>query len=352
MWIRRLSELAVAGWFGLVAADARAGPPSPDEGLAEHRERFKQGMDLYEHGAPAEAIALWEPIYRDLGESRGYRLAYDLGLAYGALDDGPRSADRLQAFLNEVDARRARGEPLGAALTKEESDARDRLGRLTAVLGRVLVLASDSGRSLVRVDAGDPRPAGTLAWVPPGEHAVTFAPGTPAQRTITVEAVAGGLVELVAPPAAATQFPAATTPAAPAGSPGPAAGRPMEAPSLPRGPAPPLPAALLGIGGGATLAATVAAVALEIHASALRDDDVEARARSADGAIPGSDRASFAAARTRAYVAVGSAVGLGALSTGLAAWYLVARSRDDAARPTAAMVVRLGASRVWLEGAF
>jgi len=179
MWIRRLSELALAVWLGLVSFDARAEPAgaNTDDSLAAYRERFKQGMDLYQHGAPAEAIACWEPIYRDLGEQRGYRLAYDLGIAYAALDDAPHAAGRLQAFVDEVDSRRGRGEALGAAVTKEESDARARLAQLVAVLGRIQV-APGSAPSVVRIDEGPPHAAGFVAWVRPGQREITFDPAT------------------------------------------------------------------------------------------------------------------------------------------------------------------------------
>ncbi|MGD0530463.1 MAG: hypothetical protein ABSE49_35345, partial [Polyangiaceae bacterium] len=74
MWIRRLSELAVVACLALAAADARAVPPpatTMDDPMEQYRERFKQGMDRYRAGAPAEAVGYWEPIYRELGEQKG-----------------------------------------------------------------------------------------------------------------------------------------------------------------------------------------------------------------------------------------------------------------------------------------
>lgn len=355
MWTRRLSELALAGCLGLVASEARAEPASPasDDGLAEYRERFKQGMDLYEHGAAADAIAVWEPIYRDLGEPRGYRLAYDLGVAYAALDDTSHSADRLQAFLNEVDSRRARGEPLGAAVTNEESDARARLARLAAVLGRVQV--APSGRpSVVRVDAGDPRAAGTIAWVTPGPHAVTFDPRTPDQRTIAIDVTAGALMELVPPPLPARPGPPELPIATPASSaPAPSGSTPPAALGEPPAPqSAPFPPAWIAISGAVALATAGAAVALEIHANDLRDDDLAEQARSADRTIPPADRASFATARTWAYVATGSAAGLAGVTAGLTAWYFLGKARGEGARPSPGVGVRLENSRVVVEGSF
>jgi hypothetical protein len=352
MWTRRLSELALAGCLGLVASNARAEPsPASDDGLAEYRERFKQGMDLYEHGAAADAVAVWEPIYRDLGEPRGYRLAYDLGVAYAALDDTPHSADRLQAFLNEVDSRRARGEPLGASVTNEESDARARLARFAAVLGRVQVVPS--GRpSVVRVDAGDPRAAGTIAWVTPGPHAVTFDPQTVDQRTIAIDVAAGALMELVPPPLPARPGSPLATSGPPSSAPAPGS---MPPAALAEPPAPlsaPFPPALIAISGAVALATAGAAVALEIYANHLRDDDVAEQARSADGTIPAADRASFATARTWAYVATGSAAGLAGVTAGLTAWYFLGKTHGEGARPSPGVGVRLENSRVVVEGSF
>ena len=68
--------------------------------MEQYRERFKQGMDRYKAGAPAEAIGYWEPIYRELGEQKGYRLAYNLGVAYAELGDATRAAERLESFLS------------------------------------------------------------------------------------------------------------------------------------------------------------------------------------------------------------------------------------------------------------
>ena len=301
MWTRRLSELALAGWLGLLASDARADPASPavDDSLAAYRERFKRGMDLYEHGAAAEAIACWEPIYRDLGEERGYRLAYDLGVAYAALDDAAHSGERLQAFVNEVDSRRGRGEALGVAVTKEESDARARLARLATTLGRIQV-ASGSSPSVARVDAGDPHAAGFIAWVTPGPHEITFDPGTHHERTIPIDVAAGAIVELVPPPTPAVPEPRASAPpasAAPASAAAPSAST-GPSPSAPRSDRPalsvdappprpaPFPPSLIAISGGATLAVAAAAVALELHANTLHDRYVAEQAHSADGTIP------------------------------------------------------------------
>jgi hypothetical protein len=296
MWTRRLSELAFAGWLGLVAFDARAEPggANADDSLAAYRERFKQGMDLYQHGAAAEAIACWEPIYRDLGGQRGYRLAYDLGIAYAALDDAPHAAVHLQAFVDEVDSRRGRGEALGAVVTKEESDARARLALLAAILGAHAA----------------PEASASPGPVAP---AVPVAPTAPATPTTRPER----------PPA------------------------PIEPMSRP-----PFPPSLIAVSGGVTLAAVVAAVALEVNANNLHDRYVSEQAQSPDRTISAADRASFATARTWAYVAVGGATGLAGVTGGLVVWYVLGRTHRETAATNAALAIRIRGSGAVLEASF
>ena len=189
----------------LATADARAAPPpatpfEPDEdALAVYRGQFKRGIERYKAGALAEAIGYWDPIYRELGEQQGYRLAYDLGLAYQESGDATHAAERLQGFLTEVDARRERGETLAPIVEKEEADARQRIASLTAATGRIHVGAVSAPRT-ARVDAREPRLAGFVAWVAPGDHTVTFAAGTPDAETKRVHVGPGEIVEVTPTP--------------------------------------------------------------------------------------------------------------------------------------------------------
>src|ERR1039458_5234797 len=137
MWIRRLSELAIVAGVGLASARAIAAPPTNDDPFADYRERFKQGMDRYKAGAFTEAVGYWEPIYAELGQPKGYRLAYNLGVSYQELGDATRAAEHLQSFLAQVDAKRAAGESQPAIVQKEEADAKDRIAALTAAKGRI-----------------------------------------------------------------------------------------------------------------------------------------------------------------------------------------------------------------------
>src|SRR5215472_11406389 len=129
MWTRRRFSAVLSGALSLMDVSSQAASPSsavtemPDDPLAAYREQFKLGMDRYKTGALAEAIGYWEPIYRDLGEQTGYRLAFNLGIAYAELGDATRAAEHLQAFLSEVDARRGRGEPLAEIVEREATEA-------------------------------------------------------------------------------------------------------------------------------------------------------------------------------------------------------------------------------------
>jgi hypothetical protein len=298
----------LVGALSLATPNAEAAPPSQgageitDDPLAAFREQFKLGMDRYQAGALAEAIGYWEPIYRELGDHTGYRLAYDLGVAYQHLGDAAHAADRLQAFLAEVETRRGRGEELPPIVEKEATDARARIATLLTTKGRIQVEAGTTPRS-ARVDADEPRLAGFVAWVTPGEHTVTFAAGTPDQEVKTVRVGAGEIVDVA---------PMLQPPAPPRAIGGPQDRAPV---MTRREMQHPFAWPLLAVGGGLTVAFTVAAVPLESHAQ-----DLFQRYRG-EASIPQADRDNFANARTLAYAAVAGAIGFAAISAGLAAWY-------------------------------
>ena len=99
MSTRRPSDFLFVALLALGAAmpaPAFAGP-GDETPFTQYRERFKQGLDRYNEGAFTEAVGYWEPIYRELGEHEGYRLAYNLGVAYMPVElgDATRAADRL-----------------------------------------------------------------------------------------------------------------------------------------------------------------------------------------------------------------------------------------------------------------
>jgi hypothetical protein len=336
MWIRRRFETALV--VGLAAASAQASGPGPvssatapsrdgsGDALAQFRQRFKLGMDRYKEGALSDAIAYWEPLYRELGPTTGYRLAYNLGVAYAELGDATRAAERLQAFLSEVDGRRASGQAVGPVVTKEETDARQRVAMLVESKGRIRTHPMEPP-VVAQVDADEPRVTGFTEWVAPGLHTVRFAPGTAHEEVLSVQVGAGHVVD-VEPAAVAVDGGEAGLVDAAGDAPAdgfverpqggrlarPKAGHPFS-PALPM------------VAGGVTIAATVAAVALELQANHLHDQFASEQANTR--VIVASDRDAFNTTRTWAYVAVGGAVGAAALTAGLTAWYFWGSTRRE-----------------------
>jgi hypothetical protein len=323
MWIRRLSELAIVLGMGLVAVSASAAPPANDDPFADYRERFKQGMDRYQAGAFTEAIGYWEPIYGELGEQRGYRLAYNLGVAYQELGDATKGAERLQSFLAQVEAKRARGEAQPPIVQKEEHDAADRIAGLTAAKGRIHVDPGMPPRA-IQVDAMAPRLAAFVAWVNPGQHSVTFAPGTATAESKTVEVHAGEQIEVSpspAPPPGIVPSPAPEP--APAPKPATVEAPPTETGSMHHETSHPFSSAWLFVGGGLTLVAGVASIPLDSSAWSQRNRDVN------ESPIPSGDSASFYTARSWAYGMMGTTVGLAVVTAGLATWYFAGTSERE-----------------------
>ncbi len=347
MSIRRLSELAVAAAIVFGALPARAAPASDleagvradDDPMAAYREQFKRGMDRYKAGALAETIGFWEPVYRELGAQKGYRLAYNLGVVYQELGDATHTAERLQSFLDQVDALRARGESLAPIVEREAVDGRARMARLAATKGRIVVVAGVTPRA-ARVDAGEPRLAGFVAWVTPGEHTVQFAEGTPGAEVKTVQIRAGETAEV--------------SPTPPPPSPPP----PPEPLVVLVRPSPqamvvaahqetfhPFAWPIIAATGGVAIAAAIAAVPLYAYESNLYTRYAPESPRPADH----SD--TYNRLRSVAYLDVGGAIGFAAVTAGLATWYLLGSSERDVGVTAGAGATPRGAS-ISLRGRF
>jgi hypothetical protein len=160
---RILSELLIA--LVLVTTDARA----DDEALTAQRERFKAGMVKYEAGAYAEAILVWEQVYREIGEVTGYKLAFDLGRAYDRYGDSTRAAERYEAFVRQVSQQSI----VDPEIEKWETEAKERLEQLAATKGRIEVAAGERPVA-VHVDNSEARVPPFTAYVTPGHHTLTF----------------------------------------------------------------------------------------------------------------------------------------------------------------------------------
>lgn len=191
MSIRTLSKIALAL---LVTTSAWA-----DDPMDPHRERFKVGYEKYVSGAVGEALQYWEPIYRELGPSRGYRLSYNIARAYETLGDATRAAERYESFLVEAKIRKDGNEQIEEIVERETVEAQSHLDALIQSHGRIHVLPTTPAET-VRIDAVEPRLAGFVAFVPPGHHTVTFAPGTKGEEKKEIDIAAGELLDVVPTP--------------------------------------------------------------------------------------------------------------------------------------------------------
>ena len=114
--------------LGATVGTARAADTPPS---AEHDAAFRNGLDQFAHGNNAGAIATWESLLGTLGEERGYKVLYNLGLAYQAIGDVTHAIERYRAFVKQV-GRRA---DVSSDLAGRAADAQKRLAPLIDRLG-------------------------------------------------------------------------------------------------------------------------------------------------------------------------------------------------------------------------
>ncbi len=307
--------VAFALGLSVVSGQTSARAGGDDDPLADYRERFKTGLDKYKAGAVAEAIQYWEPIYRELGASKGYRLAFNLARAYETFGDFTRAGERYESFLGEVSSRRAKQEKLDSIVEKEEREARARLGDLQANKARIKVNAGERPVA-VRIDAGEPRVSGFVAYVPPGDHVVILGVGskTPERRELTVKA--GEVYEL--------------TPQAPEAPPPEVVTRVVTVPSGPplhmeKRTEHPFSPAVLYVAGGITLASVVVPLityqnAKDFQKTHVLSGDQDPASQQNNASI----RSDYKSQSTAYYVTLAVPITLGAATLGLTAWYFLA----------------------------
>jgi len=185
-----LGLLALA-WVPATPAIARAQAVTPI--APEHEAALRTGLEQYDRGNYASAIATWEALLATIGEERAYKVLYNLGLAYQQIGDVTRAIERYRAFVDQVRAR-----PYASAeLVAGAADASARAGQLESTHGALHVKPpTRGGPVLTRVGTADARVAGYLVWLSPGTHSVELSVGTSRARTVRVEVVAGGRVEV------------------------------------------------------------------------------------------------------------------------------------------------------------
>lgn len=180
-----------------VALAQETAPAEEDPSVVRLREKFREGFEKYRAGQYGEAILVWNPIYKELGPAKGYRLAFNLARAFDQIHDEPRAAEHYEAYLDEVEARVSTGETLEAVVLKQRDEANERITELRAKLARIRFRGD---QVLVTVDAGEVRVARGSSYVPPGKHAIVWRPATPDQTRVEIDAAAGAVTDLEAPP--------------------------------------------------------------------------------------------------------------------------------------------------------
>jgi tetratricopeptide (TPR) repeat protein len=307
---RRHAAAFLALSVALLAGPARAaddlpaaGPPAADSPLDSLRERFREGMDKYKAGAFADAILIWESIYRDLGSEKGYRLAFDLGRAYDALGDLIKAADHYESYLEKVRQRRSDGELLEANVERQEEVARDRLEKIASLKARIRVKAGLRQPVIVQIDNAPARVAGFTVYVEPGAHTVTFGAGKEADvRRLAVER--GVVVDVE---------PRAESPSGPS----------MPAPSEPRfetrleHPFSPL---VLWVSAGVAVASLLVPAITYAHALSVKSDYDSPSTSTTDKLTLAND---YESARTNAYASIVVPALFTAAAGGLAVWYVL-----------------------------
>ncbi len=335
MWTRTRSSALFLVAGVMLSRSVRA-----DDPLDAYRERFKAGLEHYRAGEYGDAIRSWEAIYRELGPSRGYRIAFDLARAYESARDISHAADAYLDFVDQVSTRRQSGDTIAPLVIDEEKQAIARLRELDAKQGKIVV---DRGAVPVevKIDDRDPRPAGFVAYVEPGSHVVTIDPGTTSASSHRVEIAAGSVFEMQ--PSSLTPLVSNVQPEPSPLAPDAAFPPPRAGVRLEKRTDHPFSPWVLGIAGGATLASIVIPAAAYVsatsfqasnHLSAIQND-------------PHNDevRSGYDSRVSTFYATLAIPIALGVATAGLATFY-IAGAKERAVTVTA------GASNVVVSGKF
>jgi hypothetical protein len=293
-------------------APTPAPAPTPDNPLDTLRERFREGMDKYKAGAFADAILIWEAIYRDLGAERGYRLAFDLARAYDALGDLIKAADHYESYLDGVSRRRAEGELLEANVERQEEIARDRLDKIAGLKARIRVKAGLRQPVIVQIDNTPPRVAGFTVYVEPGAHTVTFGTGADADvRHLVTER--GAIVDVE--PRADVAIP-------------PPIETPTRYETRVEHPFSPL---VLWVSAGVAVASLVVPAITYAHALSVKSDYDSPTTSTSDKLTLAND---YESARTNAYASIVVPAVFTAAATTFAVWYVLGTKETRVPIPT------------------
>ncbi|HHH29455.1 MAG TPA: hypothetical protein ENK57_14070, partial [Polyangiaceae bacterium] len=257
--------------------------------------RFQQGLTLFEEGKHLPAAAVWEQLLADLGSDRGWKLNYNLGLAYWAAKRPTLAVERFEAFVRRVAAEAA---ALPEELEQRREDAAAKIGVIKAEHGAVVLPAAPG--VTVRIDGGAARPVGYTAYVTPGVHEVTVIGAGGEQRTVAVEARAGRqqIVDTSDPKPAPVPVPVVPVPI------------PVTTPPPPREEPPSFPWIPVGIGAGLTAAGFILPAVMFQRAKG-KFQDAEALGAGHSGYAEARD--DYGSAKTAYAVSYALPAGLGAI---------------------------------------
>jgi hypothetical protein len=284
--------------FAFVTTSAYA----DDAALEAQRERFKAGMVKYKAGAYADAILVWEQVYREIGEVTGYKLAFNLGRAYDRYGDSTRAAERYEAFIRQVGQQQI----ALPEIERWETEAKERLEQLAASKGRIKVTAGERPVA-VRVDNGEARVPPFTAYVTPGHHTLTFD-----RHRIEVDVEKGAIVDVSPPPPVNVPAPVPVRVTRERPEPQPRWETRTERPFSP---------VVLYIAGGATALSTLAPIITYSNAYGIRDDYEAANDARATNAPELASQ--YDSATSTAYATLAIPIALAAVTAGLAVWYFV-----------------------------
>jgi hypothetical protein len=319
---KRPALAAIAFSFAMTSATSALA--ADDSSLDPYRERFKAGLEHYRAGEYEAAITTWGDIYKALGAARGYRIAFDLARAYEANRDLSHSAEFYLAFVDQVSVRRESGDAIATLVANEESQAVTRLRELDASQGHIVV---DRGALPVdvKIDSGDPRPAGFVAYVEPGAHTITISPGTPGAISRRIEISAGGVFEI----APSSMTPTATS-LAPAIAPlAPEAAFPIPRSANEKITEHPFSPWILGVSGGAALVSIIVPAAAYVSATSFQASN-HLNAPGIDDARNATVQSSYDKRVNTFYGTLAIPIVLGAVTGALATWYVVGSKEHEA----------------------
>lgn len=156
---------------------------------------FEEGLAAFDRGEPAAAVETWRVLLDRAPAERAWRIHYNLGLAYEAMDQRARAIESFEAF-----SRRVGEEPgsLPIAFEERRQDAVDRAQKLRPFVGLLRVNRPDSDEAIMVTMAGGERSAaGFSRYVEPGEITLTMGEG-PRALERRVEVGAGVMITIVA----------------------------------------------------------------------------------------------------------------------------------------------------------